>query len=448
MKKMFRYLCSVLMLLLLVSVKSEAAKEEVNAVLKPKNGKTMVTFELTDKAGGATNATVYRTIGFSVTYTTGKENEKPKEGAYFLLEKGESNTVVDQEGIATTTYYFSYENIEDCLEKAGVTDARLKAAGCHVYLNAVMESGYRDGNGKYSKRKGPYYTLDEIKHAEQWSNPEDLADHFNISVPFTIPVFGYAYLYDGQSKYSQASGVKSSDGHYTYNSRDDWLEQIKEAEKISDNSSDITSGGYVVPKAKQPPKTIVSGGATYYLYGTRWTKAVSQGKEISVASADTTWHQMPKVNGKEQLTQTSAITEEDFKGSQYQTDLSKLLATTHKFPLTKSGLNVIYLYRKGKPIRQQYSYEVNGYVYLYDAEENAWKQPQNAVMSSDGSYTYNSARSMVGTVKTDKYTLFSTGTASLKSGEGVTVSSGKQPKKTITENGETYYLCGVRCGEG
>ncbi|OZQ68880.1 hypothetical protein CA600_05400 [Paenibacillus sp. VTT E-133280] len=49
-----------------------------------------------------------------------------------------------------------------------------------LYLYAIMVS--IDGNGNV--RKGPFYTLNEIKNAEPWAHADDLDDYFGIHVPY------------------------------------------------------------------------------------------------------------------------------------------------------------------------------------------------------------------------------------------------------------------------
>ncbi|HUC91963.1 MAG TPA: DUF5704 domain-containing protein [Paenibacillus sp.] len=66
-----------------------------------------------------------------------------------------------------------------------------------LYLYAIMVSINGDG----SVRKGPFYTLEEIKRAEGWRYPDDLDDYFGLHVPYRsadFPVDVIAKTEDGK----------------------------------------------------------------------------------------------------------------------------------------------------------------------------------------------------------------------------------------------------------
>ncbi|OME50743.1 hypothetical protein BSK66_24860 [Paenibacillus odorifer] len=80
-----------------------------------------------------------------------------------------------------------------------------------LYLYAIMVSV--DGNGNV--RKGPFYTLNEIKNAEPWAHPDDLDDYFGIHVPYrsaNFPVDVVAKTVSG--KVIQQPGATFHKGDY------------------------------------------------------------------------------------------------------------------------------------------------------------------------------------------------------------------------------------------
>lgn len=81
-------------------------------------------------------------------------------------------------GKPVTTYYeVSEALVTEGMWKAGMGNIK---DNDDLYLYAIMVS--IDGNGNV--RKGPFYTLDEIKRAEPWAHPDDLDDYFGIHVPY------------------------------------------------------------------------------------------------------------------------------------------------------------------------------------------------------------------------------------------------------------------------
>ncbi|MFC0213878.1 DUF5704 domain-containing protein [Paenibacillus chartarius] len=80
-----------------------------------------------------------------------------------------------------------------------------------LYLYAIMVSVNGDG----SVRKGPFYTLQEIKRAEPWAHPDDLDDYFGLHVPYRsadFPVNAIAKTEDG--KVINKPEVKFLKGNY------------------------------------------------------------------------------------------------------------------------------------------------------------------------------------------------------------------------------------------
>ncbi|MCY9663724.1 DUF5704 domain-containing protein [Paenibacillus alginolyticus] len=154
-------------------------------IVRVEDGK--ISFVITSTA--ATSSIKYRTVGWTVrrdqlcTNTTPKQCGNPKSGqhASFLDQQVRQ---VDQypnppiPGQPVTTYYeVSEALVTEGMWKAGMGDIK---DNDDLYLYAIMVS--IDGNGNV--RKGPFYTLDEIKRAEPWAHPDDLDDYFGLHVPY------------------------------------------------------------------------------------------------------------------------------------------------------------------------------------------------------------------------------------------------------------------------
>ncbi len=146
-----------------------------------------ISFEITSTA--ASSSIRYKTVGWTIrrdqlcTNTTPKQCGNPKSGqhASFLDQQVQQ---VGQEpnppipGKPLTTYYeVSEALVTEGMWKAGMGDIK---DNDDLYLYAIMVS--IDGNGNV--RKGPFYTLNEIKRAEPWAHPDDLDDYFGIHVPY------------------------------------------------------------------------------------------------------------------------------------------------------------------------------------------------------------------------------------------------------------------------
>ncbi|CAM3660632.1 MULTISPECIES: DUF5704 domain-containing protein [Paenibacillus] len=165
------------------------AKAEIPKV-RTEAGK--ISFEITSTA--ATSSIKYRTVGWTVrrdqlcSNTTPKQCGDPRSGqhASFLDQQvrqvgQEPNPPIP--GQPVTTYYeVSEALVTEGMWKAGMGDIK---DNDDLYLYAIMVS--IDGNGNV--RKGPFYTLDEIKRAEPWAHPDDLDDYFGIHVPYRSAEF-------------------------------------------------------------------------------------------------------------------------------------------------------------------------------------------------------------------------------------------------------------------
>ena len=146
-----------------------------------------IKFKITSTA--ATSSIRYRTVGWTVgrdqlcTSTSPKQCGDPRSGkhASFLDQQVRQ---IDQypsppiPGEPITTFYeVSEDLVTDGMWQAGMGDIE---DNDDLYLYAIMVS--IDGNGNV--RKGPFYTLNEIKNAEPWAHADDLDDYFGIHVPY------------------------------------------------------------------------------------------------------------------------------------------------------------------------------------------------------------------------------------------------------------------------
>ncbi|MCR5791658.1 MAG: hypothetical protein K6G65_00680 [Lachnospiraceae bacterium] len=317
---------------------AKAMKADVGSI-EGKKG-TWVWFTMEDTK--ATSGTRYRTIGFTVAKTSGQENKMGENAPKFLLSEGEKREQVKNDK-AYTEIQFSYAYITDILEKGNFTEEGLNAANGYIYLNGIMESfDAKSGN----RLKGPFYTISGIRGAAEWLNPKDFEDHFNIAVPISIPVNGYAYLYDPDNEsFKQADGVKNSKG-YEFNSGNA-MELVPAGNKLTGGEQEnIESGkGYVVDEDRQPPKSITQNGTTYYLYATRWCKQTKEQEEVDVDDAK--WHDMLKHDSKKQTTRLEAI--KDFNTKDFRDKQDNLYR--QRYPLTMRGTDIIYFYRKESGMR-------------------------------------------------------------------------------------------------
>lgn len=146
-----------------------------------------ITFKITSTA--ATSSIRYRTVGWTVrrdqlcTNTSSKQCGDPRSGSHasFLDQQvrqvgQEPNPPIPGEPL-TTFYEVSEALVTEGMWQAGMGDIK---DNDDLYLYAIMVS--IDGNGNV--RKGPFYTLNEIKKAEPWAHPDDLDDYFGIHVPY------------------------------------------------------------------------------------------------------------------------------------------------------------------------------------------------------------------------------------------------------------------------
>lgn len=162
-----------------------------------------IRFEITSTA--ATSSIRYRTVGWTVrrdqlcTNTTPKQCGDPRNGqhASFLDQQvrqvGQDPNPPIPGAPLTTFYEISEALVTEGMWNAGMGDIK---DNDDLYLYAIMVS--IDGNGNV--RKGPFYTLDEIKRAEPWAHPDDLDDYFGIHVPYRsaeFPVDVIAKTVDG-----------------------------------------------------------------------------------------------------------------------------------------------------------------------------------------------------------------------------------------------------------
>jgi hypothetical protein len=146
-----------------------------------------ISFKITSTA--ATSSIRYRTVGWTIrrdqlcTNTTPKQCGDPRNGSHASFVNQQVQQVGQEPnppipGEPVTAYYeVSEALVTEGMWKAGMGDIK---DNDDLYLYAVMVS--IDGNGNV--RKGPFYTLNEIKNAEPWAHPNDLDDYFGLHVPY------------------------------------------------------------------------------------------------------------------------------------------------------------------------------------------------------------------------------------------------------------------------
>lgn len=153
--------------------------------VKVEEGK--IKFEITSTA--ATSSIRYKTVGWTLrrdqlcTNTSSKQCSDPRNGSHASFVNQQVHQVAQYPnppipGDPLTSYYeVSEDLVTEGMWQAGMGDIK---DNDDLYLYAIMVSV--DGNGNV--RKGPFYTLNEIKNAEPWAHPDDLDDYFGIHVPY------------------------------------------------------------------------------------------------------------------------------------------------------------------------------------------------------------------------------------------------------------------------
>ena len=126
----------------------------------------------------ASTVTTWRTEGFTVkSKKTYGDPTKGKRGEFWLKD---GNMKSWTEGkITLTSFTFPQNKVTKQLQNAGINAQTLKESGGYVYLNAIIQV-YENG-----KPTGEYYrTLEGIKHARGWHNPNDFDDRFDIEIQY------------------------------------------------------------------------------------------------------------------------------------------------------------------------------------------------------------------------------------------------------------------------
>ena len=126
----------------------------------------------------ASTVTTWRTEGFTVkSKKTYGDPIKGKRGEFWLKD---GNVKSWTEGkITLTSFTFPENKVTKQLQNAGINAETLKESGGYVYLNAIIQV-YENG-----KPTGEYYrTLEGIKHARGWNNPNDFDDRFDIEIQY------------------------------------------------------------------------------------------------------------------------------------------------------------------------------------------------------------------------------------------------------------------------
>ena len=126
----------------------------------------------------ASTVTTWRTEGFTVkNKKTYGDPTKGRRGEFWLKD-GEVKSWI-KGGITLTSFTFPENKVTKQLQNAGINAQTLKESGGYVYLNAIIQV-YENG-----KPTGEYYrTLEGIKHARGWNNPNDFDDRFDIEIQY------------------------------------------------------------------------------------------------------------------------------------------------------------------------------------------------------------------------------------------------------------------------
>lgn len=181
------------LLLIIQKDDTQAANETDQNVTMLPNGDFW--FETTDTT--ATSNITWRTIGFTVRRDECEDGNPLKDGeyTYFWLKDGQKDETPHPNGKTTVVFKLTKKQVNTALEKKRFQEIQEDDL---LYLNGI----FKVSNGK---TEGPFYTLHDIKNAENWNNKEDFKDRFNIQVkykpgPDTYPVTITYQLYQSGNK--------------------------------------------------------------------------------------------------------------------------------------------------------------------------------------------------------------------------------------------------------
>lgn len=200
-------------------------------------------FITTDTA--ATTNITWETIGFTVRRDISGGNPlKDKKYASFMLEKGQKYEEEISGGKKQVTFYLTKQQVNVALKD---TDLETIKDNDDLYINAIIKVH----NG--TKTKDTYYTLNEIKNAESWANPNDFNDRFDVHIYYRAgdPEYPVKITYQ-----LYQSGKYVTDGSAYYKN-----ESENSSTPVNFKTHDDVKITY-----KNIDKSRIVGKDTYYLY--------------------------------------------------------------------------------------------------------------------------------------------------------------------------------------
>lgn len=147
-----------------------------------------------------TSAICWKTIGFHITKKSYPDGiPKGAKGTIYLNAKNKITN--SSKGLVYTTFIWSASEMEKACAKAGVSATSLKKEKNKIYFHSIIQV-YNIKTGKNIGK--PKHTLPAIKTAQNWKNPNDFKDHFNIPVEFVpnskVPVSIQKWIWDSTGK--------------------------------------------------------------------------------------------------------------------------------------------------------------------------------------------------------------------------------------------------------
>ena len=202
-------------------------------------------FEFTTTDTAATTDITWETIGFTVRRDKSGGNPlKDDKYATFKLKSGQKIESTNPDGTKTVTFYLTKWQVNEALEG---TDLETIQKNDVLYLNGIIKVH----NG--TKDQDTYYTLDGIKNAEVWANPNDFNDRFDVRIVYQagdpeFPVQITFQLYQGGN----------------YNTVD--TTYYKNQNENSESEVNFQTHDEIILTYHNIPKTREVNGETYYLY--------------------------------------------------------------------------------------------------------------------------------------------------------------------------------------
>ncbi|MFV0343556.1 MAG: DUF5704 domain-containing protein, partial [Anaerocolumna sp.] len=283
------FLCFTFIIFSVLQVKAEKPTIEI------KNGKLI--FSTIDTK--ATSNIRWKTVGFTVTRYDSDGNpiqDKNKNGkkddyAQLWLVNGEKQEQDIGNGQVRVTFTISEDTINKAFESNDLDKIQENDT---IYLSgifAVMHGSV--------EQPGYYYTLNDIKSAEDWANKDDFADHFDIpatwETTYTYPVSVERWLY-------------SSSGNIKYDTKS--YDEQKKNTTFKTDSNKIKA-------------SISANGNTYYLYRVYYINLRKPGTKEGNRKIETN----PNVSL-----------------SQYENDIKYL--RDREFTVKDKGLKIVAMYRR------------------------------------------------------------------------------------------------------